>query len=254
MQSQQAKSWTERSKLLAMDTSTGTLTAALMEGTRLLNKVQIQSERNHSIHIAPAINGLLEANGWKPSDLDGVASGIGPGSYTGVRIGVTMAKTMAWIGKLTLIGVSSLEALALGGLRESGEGGKVWIVPLMNARRGQAFTTLLEASSSERLRSVVPDGIRLMENWTAEIAARAGSVEEPPRLILFVGEIVGFEEVIERNLAGWNVLMRHHEMDAQDSALIAMHQWKQGETADVYSLIPNYAQLTEAEVNLLAKS
>lgn len=149
-------------KLLAMDTATSSMTVAILEGGTLRKEINSHAERNHSLYLLPHVQEALGELGWSPKDLQGIAVGRGPGSYTGVRIGVTVAKTMAWALGLPVIGVSSLEAMAAGGYetwvkaapdRQTGhaEGSSiVWLVPLMNARRGQVYTSLHEAAPAKR--------------------------------------------------------------------------------------------------------
>lgn len=102
-------------RLLAFDTATSSLAVAVTEGGRVLAERNIHAERNHSAYLVTAIGDCLEAVGLAKQDLDGIAVGIGPGSYTGIRIAVTTAKTLAWSLRLPVYGVSSLAALALGG-------------------------------------------------------------------------------------------------------------------------------------------
>ncbi|WP_407944592.1 tRNA (adenosine(37)-N6)-threonylcarbamoyltransferase complex dimerization subunit type 1 TsaB [Paenibacillus rubinfantis] len=102
-------------RLLALDTATSSLAVAVTEGGRVLAERNIHAERNHSAYLVTAIGDCLKAAGLAKQDLDGIAVGIGPGSYTGIRIAVTTAKTLAWSLRLPVYGVSSLAALALGG-------------------------------------------------------------------------------------------------------------------------------------------
>lgn len=149
----------EGDRLLALDTSTASMTVALLDGTRLTAERQEVAERNHSIQLFPLVESALQACGLGPEQIDAYGVGIGPGSYTGVRIAVTAAKTMAWAQAKPVVGVSSLAALALGAVHaaDDGEpaviplaaGETVWIVPLVNARRGQAFTALFAAKLQE---------------------------------------------------------------------------------------------------------
>ncbi|MNQ96241.1 tRNA threonylcarbamoyladenosine biosynthesis protein TsaB [compost metagenome] len=200
----------------------------------------------------------------KPRDLRSVAAGQGPGSYTGVRIAVSVAKTFAWSLGLDLVGVSSLEAMALGGsVQNDYKGtGLTWVIPLMDGRRKQAFTAVYAfegetAVTAERTphvswREVLPDGIRVIGTWTEEILAQAGRME--PEHILFVGETTGFSAELEqfaKDFAG-TVGVVPYGIEAEYIGLLAAPRLAHGEKADVHTFVPNYTRLPEAEANLLA--
>lgn len=274
-------------RLLALDTSTSTLTAALLEGDQIQGEVQSQSERNHSVNLLPSIQELLRSAGWKPADLDAVAVGQGPGSYTGVRIAVTAAKTLAWtIGK-PLIGVSSLEAMAWGAYhrRANSVAGTTWIVPLMDARRGQVYTALFAADEAGGWHQLRADGIRMLDTWVSElheqISAISGesdgeSLQTPPAdidrstniarsntgrasvvpdRIWFVGEIEalleGLSGKIDHFLTETQTIS--HGLYAGDVGRLAASRLG-GDQVDVHRFVPNYTQLAEAEAKLAAKS
>src|SRR5690606_5360522 len=101
------------------------MTVAVVDGNEVLCERTVSAERNHSVRLLPEIEAAVEAAGLRPRDIRAVAAGCGPGSYTGVRIGVTTAKTFAWALGLPVYGVSSLEALALGAWRDAVAAGAV---------------------------------------------------------------------------------------------------------------------------------
>lgn len=269
--------------MLSVDTSTASMTASLTRGGVLLGEITSRAERNHSLYLVPTLQRLMAAAGVSPLELGGFAVGIGPGSYTGVRIGVTVAKTFAWTHKLALLGVSSLEAMALGGAeatvggvsfglaeetvevnegelsamdRVLGEtlksGETMWIIPLIDARRGQAFTALYEAGISG-WKCGVPDGIRLISAWTEELLPLAA--ERKPDRIVFTGELEQHSEAIRLFASRYvgNVEETVHGSRARHIAELGRIRWERGETEDVHGLVPNYTQLAEAEAKLLAK-
>ena len=136
-------------KILAIDTSNHPMSVALVEDEQLLATTTLNMVRNHSIYLMPAISKLFELVQWQPTDIDRVVVAQGPGSYTGVRIGVTVAKTLAWTLKKPLVGVSSLEILARN-LYEEG-----YVVPLFDARRQSVFAGVYDGKTYE---SVIADG------------------------------------------------------------------------------------------------
>ena len=277
-----------REWLLAMDTSTAHLTVALLDGPNPAAEWNALGERNHSVRLIPAIQELAASAGVKMRDLRAVAVGRGPGSYTGVRIGVTAGKTLAWSLGVPLIGVSSLEALALGAAREarghqSPRNGAIRIVPLMDARRGQVYTALFESGGSGGWRRLTGDGIRLMREWADELAERAenGCGRETagldatspqaasgagtpaaigpaglPDLIRFVGDpslhLASIEQLKERLDGRARVEVRPTVMEGRFVAELGIRRLAAGEADDPHALVPNYTQLAEAEAKLLA--
>ncbi len=244
---------------LALDSSTSNLTIAITEDRRLLAESHSLSERNHSIRLMPAVEELLKSLNMKMEHIQGIAAGQGPGSYTGVRIAVTVAKTMAWALGLPLVGVSSLEALARGaGRRFAGErGSRQWIVPVMDARRGQAYTGLYadEPGSGGCLEQ---DGIRLMASWLEAIADRlAKERDHPPARVIFAGDVEPFLDLIRSFRPSWpggkgEVRYAAQLVEAYDVGMLADARYLRGECDPVHDFGPNYTQMAEAEKKWLA--
>lgn len=106
-------------------------------------------------------------------------------------------------------------------------------------------------------RTLVSDGIRLVDRWVEELLDRAQEGVRPPEMIAFVGETEGFQEIIEQAAERWDGHVRiffHHETDARDVGLLGVRDWMHGKFEDVHAFVPNYAQLPEAEANLLGKA
>jgi len=261
--------------MLAVDTSTSSMSIALTKGKTLAGELTSKAERNHSIHLIPHIQKLLSSERIGPKQLDAFAVGVGPGSYTGVRIGVTVGKTFAWTHGMALLGVSSLEAMALGGMeayaaRKAGsdgsssvlsalaavckEKGTSWVVPMIEARRGQAFTALYRVAGS-LWSCAEKDGIRLMSSWADELLERARTGAELPDRIVFTGETELHGEVLQRFFEQWGgeAVDLPHELKARHIAELGQVQWEAGRTESAHGLVPNYTQLPEAEAKLLAK-
>ncbi|MBE1447377.1 tRNA (adenosine(37)-N6)-threonylcarbamoyltransferase complex dimerization subunit type 1 TsaB [Paenibacillus sp. OAS669] len=263
--------------LLAVDTSTSSMSLALVRGNELLGEINSKAERNHSIHLLPQIQQLLTSAGLSAKELDAFGVGVGPGSYTGVRIGVTAAKTFAWTHGMALLAVSSLETMALGAAEAYLTGGiagadgnepilsaletvrnqrkTVWVVPMIEARRGQAFTGLYQASG-QGWSCLESDSIRLMSAWTEQLLERALSSQEiKPDCIVFAGETKLHEETLQRFFAGWQGESAElpHEIRARHLAELARARWAEGRTEEPHGLVPNYTQLPEAEVKLMAQ-
>lgn len=100
--------------LLAFDTSTRVISLALHDGHQVLYELTWHSANNHTLELAPAIDRALRANGLQPGDLSAIAVAQGPGSFTGLRIGMAAAKGLAFAHQLPLLAVPTLDITAAG--------------------------------------------------------------------------------------------------------------------------------------------
>src|SRR5574342_1124056 len=146
--------------ILSIDTSNYALGVALLEEDQVLGEYITNLKKNHSVRIMPAIETLMRDCGKVPADLTKIVVAKGPGSYTGVRIGVTIAKTLAWTLNIPLVGVSSLEILASGVSRYF-DG---YVSPLFDARRGQVYTGLYQFVNG-KLTVVQQDQLVMLADW-----------------------------------------------------------------------------------------
>src|SRR5699024_3708924 len=97
------------------DTSNQVMGVALLHDDVLVGEIVTNIKKNHSVRLMPAIDQLMRETGMTPDLLDKIAVAKGPGSFTGVRIGLATAKAMAWSLEIPIVGVSSLEVLAYQG-------------------------------------------------------------------------------------------------------------------------------------------
>ncbi|MEA5077167.1 MAG: tRNA (adenosine(37)-N6)-threonylcarbamoyltransferase complex dimerization subunit type 1 TsaB [Anaerolineaceae bacterium] len=98
--------------LLAVDTSTQTIGLALYDGAQVAGEMTWQTKTHHTVELAPAVDDLLKRCNVKPTDLQAIACGLGPGSFTSLRIGLALAKGMALSLKIPLLGIPTLDYLA----------------------------------------------------------------------------------------------------------------------------------------------
>lgn len=224
--------------ILAIDTSNYPLGVALIEDNQVLGEYITNLKKNHSVRIMPAIQTLMKDCERVPAQLTKVVVAKGPGSYTGVRIGVTIAKTMAWSLKVPLVGVSSLEIMAAG----AGRYFDGYISPLIDARRGQVYTGLYEYQSGE-LTAVKEDRLVLSADW-------AVALKEVKKPILFVGNDLPLHRtMLEDTLGSQAVFAEITEHNPRPSELALLGKGKPGE--DIHSFVPNYIRLAEAEAKWL---
>ncbi|NPA43552.1 MAG: tRNA (adenosine(37)-N6)-threonylcarbamoyltransferase complex dimerization subunit type 1 TsaB [Chlorobi bacterium] len=128
------------SKFLLIETSTRNCSVALADDDRIVASKDMAPDRySHAEKLHPCMEELLYSTGWHPGDLDAVAVGKGPGSYTGLRIGVSAAKGLAYALDIPLLSAGSLEILARGVKATEG-----FIVPMIDARRMEAYTAVFD--------------------------------------------------------------------------------------------------------------
>ncbi|WP_348621828.1 tRNA (adenosine(37)-N6)-threonylcarbamoyltransferase complex dimerization subunit type 1 TsaB [Paenibacillus polymyxa] len=263
-----------RERFLTLDTATTVMAAALMNGRELLGESNVYGERNHSVHVITELERLLNEEGLTRDDVDGIAVGVGPGSYTGIRIAVTAAKTLAWAWGIPVTSISTLHALAWGGWNRgiemkgqedknesvnngsSGAQAADWIVPVLDARRGQVYTGLFGVNTvddTESPQRLEPDAIRLMTAWTDDLLQRLEALpsEERPPIIWLVGETAVHAETAER-LRAWSELRTvPYELEGRWVGRLGADKLLRQEHDELHTLVPNYTQLAEAEANLL---
>jgi len=142
-------------RILALDTTTGSGSVALLENTRLLAEINAESALTHSARLLKAVDYLLKKNSLQIQDIDGFAVAAGPGSFTGIRIGLSTAKAFAFASRKPVAPVSSLAALALK-LRETQ--GRLFC-PFLDAKKGEVYAALFETQDREfKFKEIIREG------------------------------------------------------------------------------------------------
>jgi tRNA threonylcarbamoyladenosine biosynthesis protein TsaB len=224
-------------KALAIDTTNNVLGIALVDEDKVIGEYITNLKKNHSVRAMPAIEQLLNDCDISPKQLDKIVVATGPGSYTGVRIGVSIAKTMAWSLKIPIVGVSSLEVLAANGRFFAG-----YISPLFDARRGQVYTGLYQYTD-EGLVTIEKDQNILLVDWLTML-------KEKNEKVLFVGNDVEIhKETITSIFGNMGEIAKVVLNNPRPSELGIIGLTR--EATDVHSLVPNYIRLAEAEAKWL---
>ncbi|MCX8159645.1 MAG: tRNA (adenosine(37)-N6)-threonylcarbamoyltransferase complex dimerization subunit type 1 TsaB [Candidatus Saccharicenans sp.] len=153
--------------LLAIDTTTRFGSVAVIENGQVLAEVNYASPSTHSRQVFRAVDEALRVAGLKFDDLGGLAVAAGPGSFTGIRIGLSLAKALAQASGRPLAGVSALEALALKLLPS----GVDLMVPMIDARKGEVFASAYLADG-HGWREVVPAGAYRPEIFLNRLPSR----------------------------------------------------------------------------------
>ena len=133
-------------KILLIETATDVCSAAITDGKRIISARYTSEPKSQASGLAPMIDEVLKEAGLSAKDLSAVAVSSGPGSYTGLRVGVSTAKGICFGAGLPLIAVETLEILACGVLKEAENTADTLIVPMIDARRMEVYTALYNSS------------------------------------------------------------------------------------------------------------
>ncbi|MDF2984797.1 MAG: universal bacterial protein YeaZ [Eubacterium sp.] len=224
-------------RILALDTSTNVATAAILEDGIIIGEYSCNKGKTHSQRLMPMIQSLLEAVGLKATDMDAFAASVGPGSFTGLRIGVTTVKAMAFAAQKPVISVHTLDALAYN-LPLS----KAILCPVIDARNNQVFTAVYKFSGDKLERLTDYLGIHI--NELADILdAMEGDV-------LFLGDAAGMhKDYFSERLGGRAGLAPSNAVAARAAsvAVLAGKAFEAGKLESCYDMVPFYLRKSQAE-------
>ena len=228
--------------ILAFETSAKAASVALMQDEKIIGSSYQNTGLTHSQTLMVMAEDLLKQCGFAPSNVSHVAVAAGPGSFTGVRIGVAAAKGFAWGGEIPCCGVSTLEAMALSlGIFDG------TVCACMDARRAQVYNALFTVKNGEISRISEDRAISI-----ADLSAELQNIQGP---IYLVGDGA---ELVKRTLTELpNLILpaehRRHQR-ATGVGLAALKQIAAGMDADPNALTPNYLRLSQAERERLEKT
>lgn len=224
-------------KTLAIDTANQVMGVALFQDQTIIGEYTTNLKRNHSVQLMPAIHQVMQDTGFSPDELDRIAVSNGPGSYTGVRIGLSTAKSLAWALQVPVTGVSSIKVLAYQGRFFPGA-----ICPFFDARRGNVYTGLYQWENGEMILGADEKNIH-MDEWLYELG-------ESSRPVLFLSpDIDQYRRQIEAVLGDMAVIPEGSFHVANPSHLVQASMGQDND--DIYTLTPNYLRLAEAEAKWL---
>lgn len=223
--------------ILAIDTATLVSSVALATVDNLLAEITLQTKKTHSELLMPHIAKLMDMAQVAKSDLKGVAVSIGPGSFTGLRIGLSTAKTLAYALHIPVVGVPTLAAMAYGCPVPG-----VILAPMLDAQKRNVYQALFEWHQGE-LKEIQPAIV-------TEVTAALESLSQQERPVIVMGEsAVMYRDKIEQ--IGKNLILAAPHVVIQRASSVAGLGYKlieQGVRHDVMGLEPLYIRRSEAEV------
>ena len=223
-------------RILAFESSAKAASVAILQDGALLGEYFQNSGQTHSRTLAKMAEDLLRNCDRTAGDVDAVACAAGPGSFTGVRIGVAAAKGFAWGREIPCCGVSTLEAMARGVAVGDGV-----ICAAMDARRSQVYTALFQVENGRMT--------RMLEDSALSIEALGEQMKKLEKTIFFVGD--GAELCYNTlGLSGNTRILLPEHLRMQRAAGVALLAWERAARGEMPSgavLTPNYLRLSQAE-------
>lgn len=224
-------------KILAADTSTASGSIALLEGERILLERVLVTSQTHNRRLLKSIEDALHMLGWHYAQLDGLAVTAGPGSFTGLRIGLTTLKTLAWASRKAFVAVPSLDVLAA-----SLAGCSLPVCALIDAHKQEVYSCIYRADAQGEMHRTGP--------------YRAIPIRDLPEIIrektIFCGDgWVRYQSVLEDLLGPLAVgaSAPFHLIRAGVLGDLARRRLARGESDDPLTSVPLYIRPSEAELN-----
>ena len=214
--------------ILALETATATGSVALYD-KNLVGESTLSIQRTHSERLMPAVVAILRDAGVEPVQLTAIAVSLGPGSFTGLRIGVMTAKTLAWSLNVPLVGIPTLDAMAWN-LRY----GRGLLCPVLNCRRGDVYGALYLA-----------DGASEPQRQTDYLALPLTQLQSEAES--FPGPQYWLGDLTPESGAGIVVTGELALPKAAAVAQLAQRRLSQGKTEDPASVVPLYVRGSAAK-------
>ncbi|KRN02468.1 metal-dependent protease-like protein, molecular chaperone [Levilactobacillus senmaizukei DSM 21775 = NBRC 103853] len=227
-------------KILAIESSNRPLSVAVLEDQTVLAAVTVTVHQKHAEYLLPEIERLMGMAGMQPSDLDRVVVAAGPGSYTGIRLAVTTAKTLAATLDIDLVAVSSLATLAANVPVEG-----ALVAPMFDARNQNVFAGLYRIKQGQPV-SEIADAHTSVADFLSE-------VKEYGEPIWFLGDAGHFAESIQTTVSAATPQVSPW-LNLPQAATIGLLGATMTPVADVDHFVPNYLRLTQAEADWRAKN
>jgi len=223
-------------KILALDTATKSCSVAVTDGGSLSAELTILKNQTHSKHLMEFIHSVLEITGLGVADLDGLAVTIGPGSFTGLRIGISTIKGLAHALDKPVVGISSLKALAWQCAETS-----YLICPLLDARKGEVYGATYRFNEDQLIqktgaRAMIPEAVA-EDIQSPCVFIGSGARLYRQSIAVALGSLAHFVP------EGQNIIR------ASSVAFLSMPRFEANDTDGIAGLVPHYIRKSDAELN-----
>ncbi len=222
-------------KVLAIDTATSCGAVGLNEDGRPVAELSVLSQETHSARLLPGIEWILKTAGWSIGEIDGFGLTLGPGSFTGLRVGLSTIKGFAFALRKPVVGLGSLEVLA-----SQYQDGNATIVPMLDARRERVYGAAYHWDHGALVASISP----------CDIAA-TDLIRKIEGAVVCLGEGARKYASAVESLGRHNVSFAPIEFDLPRGSTIAQMTYRalvEGRTLDIHHAEPAYMRASEAEL------
>lgn len=228
-------------KILGLDTSTMMASCAVIDGNRILGEYSIDQDMGHAENLVPMIKEIMENISLKMEDIDLYAVALGPGSFTGLRIGVATMKAFAHLFDKPIIGINTMEALAYNLPYEN------TIVPMIDARRNRVYTGIYSHNKNGLVEEMQVDAVDIDD--LIEI------LRDKKDIIVNGNGGLLYREKLEEDLKG-NIRfakLGQNSPRGVSVAELALEKFNKGIVDDVFTIAPDYLRKSQAERELEEK-
>ena len=229
-------------KLLALDTSAKAASVCLAQEDKIIGEFMINTAVTHSQTLMPMVEQLCQNTATPLDAVEAIAVNAGPGSFTGVRIGVAAAKGLAFTRSLPCVAVSTLESMAYNYL-----GADCLVCAVMDARCSQVYNALFRVTG-DRVERLCDDRALALSDLQTELAQLDEKI-----LLVGDGAEISFQFLSNSLSNVFSAPMNHRVQTAASVALAAFSQIKQGNTLTPAALMPVYLRLPQAQRELNLK-
>ena len=217
---------------LGIESSTEVASVALVNKYGVIGEITYAIKKSHSTQLMLMIIQLLEVSGYSLKTINGIGVSVGPGSFTGMRIGITLANMLSYANNLPIIGISSLKAIAY-----NGKGLSDYVCPLIYSRKEEVYGALF----NRKLEPLINEQVISIKSFIDSL---------PKERILFLGD--GFTRHVsffqKKKVSLINCNSEIGIPKGSSVAFLAVESFKNGEIDNHFTLKPNYLRSSNAEI------
>lgn len=221
-------------KILAVDTSSKICAVAILEDNKVIDEIKLDNGKTHSENLMPIIKEILDKNNLTLKDMNLIAVSVGPGSFTGIRIGIATIKPMAEVYNLPVASVTSLETLARNIENKEKD---FTIISLIDAKNNQVYAGFFDTEYNLKEDEIAED--------IDEVLKKAGKYSK----IIFVGDgAIIHKEKIEENLKDRNIIFaKENNQSAINTGKIGYKKFLEKNLKNADTILPIYLRKSQAE-------